>query len=219
MAHGIVDVQVNVGGTDVSTFPVVVANLTASNFIIEIGQLLEYLRSFDENAWHVDEKAFNEPLPYSNLLNSIVSEDNVAHDFSIDDLNKIIPDLKIQTEGLTQIQINKLSKLILDYKDIFSLSSTCVGSAKDVVHNIDTGNAPPIHCPPYRVGPKERQIISDLTSSMWANEVIRKSSSPWASPVVLVSKKDGSLRFCVDYRKLNAITVRDIYPLPVSMIA
>ena len=62
--------------------------------------------------------------------------------------------------------------------------------------------------------PKEKQVIADHLKEMLDSNVIQPSKSPWASPIVLVGKKDGSIRFCVDYRDLNKVTKRDVYPLP-----
>jgi len=59
-----------------------------------------------------------------------------------------------------------------------------------------------------------KEEVNKIINEMKENGVIEESHSPWISPAVLVKKKDGSLRFCVDYRKLNAITVKDSYPLP-----
>ena len=56
--------------------------------------------------------------------------------------------------------------------------------------------------------------MNEMVSDMQEQGVVQPSSSPWASPVVLVPKKDGTLRFCIDYRRLNAITWKDVYPLP-----
>lgn len=81
-------------------------------------------------------------------------------------------------------------------------------------HTIDTGSAHPIRQKPYRVAPSERQVIADQVKEMLLKGVVRESSSPWAAPVILVQKKDGSWRFCVDYRRLNSITKKDVYPLP-----
>jgi hypothetical protein len=81
-------------------------------------------------------------------------------------------------------------------------------------HYIDTGQHRPINVPPYRTGPAQKEEIDKLVQDMLDNNVIRPSKSPYSSPVLLVKKSDGSYRFCVDYRKLNAITKRDVYPLP-----
>jgi hypothetical protein len=64
------------------------------------------------------------------------------------------------------------------------------------------------------VSPAEWEIIYKEVQEMLKNKVIRHSSSPWAAPVTLVPKPDGSIRFCIDFRKLNMTTKKDVYPLP-----
>lgn len=88
-----------------------------------------------------------------------------------------------------------------------------VGTTDLVQHRIDTGNTPPIHVPPYRLGPHIDGKIQEMVQDMVADGVIIESASPWSSPVLLVKKKDGSMRFCIDFRRLNAVTKRDVYPL------
>ena len=56
--------------------------------------------------------------------------------------------------------------------------------------------------------------MAELVKDILEKGVIRPSASAWASPIVLVPKRDGSLRFCVDYRKVNSIIKKDVYPLP-----
>ena len=75
-------------------------------------------------------------------------------------------------------------------------------------------DAQPVHLQPYRAGPKAREFETAEVQRMLDNDVIEPAVSEWAAPVVIVSKKDGSLRFCIDYRKLNDLTVKDSYPLP-----
>lgn len=75
-------------------------------------------------------------------------------------------------------------------------------------------DAPPIHSAPYRVGPKQRELEREEVVQMEKNGVAEPAVREWASAIVILPKKDGSLRFCVDYRRLNAVTVRDSYPIP-----
>ncbi|UYV84065.1 hypothetical protein LAZ67_X001038, partial [Cordylochernes scorpioides] len=83
-----------------------------------------------------------------------------------------------------------------------------------VKHRIHTGDHPPIKQRPYRVSKREREIMQKEVDTMLERKVIQPSESPWSAPVVLVKKKDGTWRFCVDFRRLNQITKKDVYPLP-----
>ena len=106
---------------------------------------------------------------------------------------------------------SKLKNLLLEFSDVFDehLRHTTV-----LTHEINTGNSAPIKQHPRRIPfahreESERQIIDMLEKG-----VIRESTSPWSSPIILVKKNDGEMRFCIDYRKLNSVTVGHAHPLP-----
>lgn len=85
-----------------------------------------------------------------------------------------------------------------------------------VTHDINTGDARPIKTHPYRVSRAEHDIVNKEVSDMQRDGIIEPSRGEWSSAVVLVRKKDGTIRFCVDYRRLNAVTEKDVYSLPRS---
>jgi hypothetical protein len=115
---------------------------------------------------------------------------------------------------LSPTQHTNLQALLSEYGDIFAQSSSDLGRSQVATHRIDTGDHSPVNVPPYRLSPANRDEIERQIHSMMQSGVVRPSRSPWASPVVLVDKPDGSKRFCVDYRKVNACTKKDRYPIP-----
>ena len=119
-----------------------------------------------------------------------------------------------QVNNLTTLQQKQLADLLHEFQDLFITNTSPPGRTDITRHTIKTPEYRPINQQPYRVSPKENEIIEKAVNKMLKDEVIRASTSPWASPVVLAKKPDGTFRFCVDYRKLNSITERDVYPLP-----
>lgn len=108
-----------------------------------------------------------------------------------------------------------LHALLQEYSDVFASTTRQMGRTHLVEHEINLEDKIlPIKCKPYRVSQKERDIISKQIQEMLDQGVIRPSHSPWASPIVLVKKKDKTMRFCVDYRKINSATRKSCYPLP-----
>lgn len=108
----------------------------------------------------------------------------------------------------------QLHSLLLKHHYAFQLEDGDRGETDLVQMRIDTGDAEPKSQPPRRMPFGARQEVARQLRKMQESGVIQPSSSPWASPVVLVRKKDGSLRFCIDYRNLNAVTKADTFPLP-----
>jgi hypothetical protein len=119
-----------------------------------------------------------------------------------------------EADGLTNEQRSRLVSLLTAYADIFAGDNTDLGRTSKIQHSIHTGDAPPIRQPPRRIPVHQRQQVTELVDDRLKNDIIERSTSPWSSPIVLVRKKDGSMRFCVDYRKINSITKKDAYPIP-----
>ena len=120
---------------------------------------------------------------------------------------------KVEEGGdhLTNDEKRRLFYLLRRFKFMFRKKP---GRTDVVQHEIDTGTSKPIRGGRYRQSEKERTIIRDIVKDMEKMGVVRPSKSPWGASVVLVPKKDGTTRFCVDYRRLNEITAKDVYPLP-----
>ena len=109
----------------------------------------------------------------------------------------------------------ELRDLLFKYRDVFATSKNDLGRTSMVKHTIQTdSNAQPVRRPPYRLPGHYKQEVQGMLGSMLDSGVVAPSNSPWSAPVILIRKQDGTLRFCVDYRGLNAVTRRDSYPLP-----
>ena len=117
-------------------------------------------------------------------------------------------------DELTQRQQEQLYAVLTQYGNVFADNSGDLRKTDEIQHNIDTRNATPVRQPARRIPVAQQEEVRKLPLEMQEKNVIQPSRSPWSAPVVLVKKKDGSTRFCVDYRKLNAVTHKDAHPIP-----
>ncbi len=120
-------------------------------------------------------------------------------------------ELPVTLDGspITSQQREDLSWLLQRFSGVFSLYDCNTGKCALTKPRIRTGDHPPIKQRTYRAYPEKRQVAGLL-----ADGLVEESCSPWASPVVLVKKKGGQWRFCIDYRCLNPVTIKDSHPLP-----
>ena len=122
-------------------------------------------------------------------------------------------DIKLQ-KVFEQIDLSHLQpgertgveKLLVEFQDIFSSGQNGIGRTSRIYHKIKTGDHPPIRQQARRIPGHQRGEVDSMLQTMLEQGVIQTSFSPWAAPIVLVKKKDGTTRFCVDYRKLNDVT-------------
>ncbi|GJV31041.1 retrovirus-related pol polyprotein from transposon 17.6 [Tanacetum coccineum] len=125
---------------------------------------------------------------------------------------KLIVPTWMQNQPTLQFE---LQQLLDAFSDVFD-SLTQLPPKRILDHSIKlTEGSNPVNLKAYRYGPLQKNVIENMVKEMLENSIIRESQSEFASPVVLVKKKDSKWRFCVDYRKLNNITVKNQFPIPI----
>ena len=122
--------------------------------------------------------------------------------------------ITVETEGLSESEMQDITQLLNKHTDIFSTGETDIGHCTFVKHMINLTDDTPFKQRHRRIPPTMIDEVRSHIEQLAANGIIRPSHSPWASNVVLVRKKDGAIRMCVDYRQLNNRTIRDSYALP-----
>ncbi|UYV78640.1 K02A2.6-like, partial [Cordylochernes scorpioides] len=119
----------------------------------------------------------------------------------------------ILVNHLEEIREHELKELLEHNRNVFSQHAIDLGKVA-IQHKIITKSEQPISLRPYRRPLKEYEEIAEQVKELLEHKLIRISDSPWAFPVVMVPKKDGNKRMCIDYRRLNEITLDDRQPLP-----
>lgn len=223
-AYGIAECNQN------NTINIAVANLGMETTKVAKGDVIAMARPINLNEFTLFTTS-RENEQILNTLKVIKSKDDLEIDYQKCITNKeyyndilkkfSLPEIKIGINEIDRSQFITLVQLLSNYKDIFAIDPDKVGHVKEslVTHSIDTGDAKPINQGPRRVSPTQRMIIKETIDRLLAAGIISPSRSPWSSPVLLVPKSDNpksatDWRMCIDYRKLNEVTKKEVYAIP-----
>ena len=130
------------------------------------------------------------------------------------ELERLPFELNIGDAPLTREQQARLIDVIYDHTEVFSLFDGDLGFCDVLKHSIPTTTNKPVYLPHRQIPVQLQSEVRKCLDNWLKQGIIRPSKSPYASQVVIVRKKTGEIRLCVDFRKLNAISIRDSFPLP-----
>jgi hypothetical protein len=117
-------------------------------------------------------------------------------------------------KSVSRLTLDQLP-VVCEYSDVFTEELLGMPPDRDIEFIIDLiPRTTPIAQRPYRLNPQELEELKKQLAAMLSKGLIRPNASPWGSPILSVDKRDGTIRLCVDYRRLNEVTIKNKYPLP-----
>ena len=189
---------------------VIIRNVTSEVLTLKKGQVIAELTAANLIPNKMAPRYVGEKV-----TKAIIKTGQIQEDKNGDRVSKLMAKLKLDgMSGWDPKWQVKAVDLMRRYQDIFALESMELGKTDLVKHIIRVENPVPFKERYRRIPPHQFEEVRKHLAEMEEIGAIRRSNSPWASPVVLVRKKDGSLRFCIDLRKLNSRTIKDAYSLP-----
>ena len=218
LAHGVQDAQAN------RPFIVRMANFSERKVVLPKNQVVgtgaqspEWVLPIDVNTLVPDDKGLPASKPEEanrkTIPPGLLSRIPPTPDGEVKTTTPVPPGslADVQWAHLDDKQRKAVLNMLAPYAKMWDGS---LGEVSTSAHRIDTpDDVRPFRSQPYRAGPKQRELIETEINRQLEMGVITPSKSEWASPVLLVPKSDGSWRFCVDYRRLNQMTLKDSYPL------
>ena len=179
------------------TYEVTMPERRRPNVVFHINMLRKWHeRAEEETAFHIEESA----------------DDQDGGDSELPDWRSSngIEDLEVG-HRLSGLQKKQIGEMLSEFQAVVSDTP---GRTQLAEHRIPTKADRPLRQPPYRIPRAYREEVMAELEEMQAAGIIEPSRSEWAFPIVVVKKKDGKVRICIDYRKLNAVTHGDAYPMP-----
>ncbi|XP_074658626.1 uncharacterized protein LOC141911536 [Tubulanus polymorphus] len=153
------------------------------------------------------------PLGVIGQISKIYTETSTSKTSnSNDQLPEFLQDLYHRScEGLSTDECHDVKQLLSEFSDVFASSNLDLGEASETLHVIDVGNAVPTKQRFRRLPLATQEEVNKLVDDMLKARVIEESDSPWCSSIVVVRKPDNTIRLCLDYRDVNAVTKADSY--------
>ena len=178
-------------------------------FIVEIANMTDLPVTVPSKAiiCELESVEIDESNAIFNQMHAVETDSNGNND-------NFIKQFQLDQTDLIREQVIQFKELLLKYQDVFSVDDFDIGHTQTVTHGINLQDNVPFKQGHRYINPSMYEEVKEHLKQLFDTGMIKESSSPWASGVVLVRKANGKLRFCVDYRKLNQRTVRDSYALP-----